>query len=66
MTRSGMARALTLLKKKKKIQGSPGEWAMPRSVEEMLNGQRQRVDVPAPAGTAYNGLPQKRLEEDFR
>ena len=64
MTRSGMARALTLLKKKKN-QGSPGEWAMPRSVEEMLDGLRQRVDVPAPAGTAHNGLPQKKTGRGF-
>ena len=66
MTRSGMARAMSAFQKTKKNQGSPGEWAMPRSVEEMLDGLRQRVDVPAPAGTAHNGLPQKKLEEDFR
>ena len=57
MTRSGMARAMSAFqKKRKKNQGSPGEWAMPRSAEEMLDGQRQRVDVPAPDATAYNGL----------
>ena len=35
------------------------------SVEKMLDGQRQRVDIPAPARIAYNGLPQKRIEEDL-
>ena len=47
------------------VHGSPGEWAMPRSVEEMLDGLRQRVDVPAPAGTAHNGLPQKKTGRGF-
>ena len=57
MTRSGMARAMSAFQQtNKKNQGSPGEWAMPRSAEEMLDGQRQRVDVPAPDATAYNGL----------
>ena len=38
---------------------------MPWSVEEMLDGQHQVVDIPARAKTAYNGLLlQKRLEED--
>ena len=31
----------------------------------MLNGQHQRVDIPAPARTAHKGLLQKRLEEDL-
>ena len=41
------------------LDGSP--W----SAEEMLRGQRQRVDVPAPAHvrTADKGLLEKSLEE---
>ena len=35
------------------------------SAEEMLDGQCQRVDVPASARTAHKGLLQKRLEEDL-
>ena len=31
-----------------------------------VDGQRQRVDVPAHARRAHSGLPQKRLEEDLR
>ena len=31
-----------------------------------VDGQRQRVDVPAYARHAHSGLPQKRLEEDLR
>ena len=33
--------------------------------EEMLDGQRQRVGIPAHATTAHNGHPLKRLEEDL-
>ena len=33
--------------------------------EEMLDGQHQRVDISAHARTPYNGLLQKRLEEDL-
>ena len=73
MARSGMSRATTasLSQKKKErkediFQGSPGEWAMPRSAEELLDRQRQRVDdVPAHALTVHHGVSQKRLEEDF-
>ena len=43
----------------------PEGWAMPWSAEEMLDGQRQRVDIPRLARTANNGLPLKRLEEDL-
>ena len=39
--------------------------AMPWSAEKMLDGQRQRVDIPVYAKPAYDGLPQKRLEEDL-
>ena len=35
-------------------------WAAPWSVEEMLDGQRQRVEIPAHARTAHQGLPQKK------
>ena len=43
-----------------------GGKATPWSVEEMLDGQRQRVDIPAHARTAHNGLrKKKRLEEDL-
>ena len=33
--------------------------------EEILEGQHQRVDIPAHAITAPNGLLQKSLEEDL-
>ena len=42
-----------------------GEWATPWWVEKMLDGQHQRVDIPAHARTANKGLLQKRPEEDF-
>ena len=45
--------------------GYLGGWATPWSAEEMLDGQHQRVDIPAYARTAHNGLLQKRLEEDL-
>ena len=47
------------------IRDSLGGWATPWSAEELLNGQHQRDDIPAHAGTAHSGLQQKRLEEDF-
>ena len=34
-------------------------WVMPWLAEEMLDGQHQRVDIPALARTAYSGLLQK-------
>ena len=40
-------------------------WATSRSTEENLDGQHQRVHIPARAGTVDNGLLQKRLEKDF-
>ena len=40
--------------------GHLGHWL----AEEMLDGQRQRVDIPAYAKTAHKGLLQKR-QEDF-
>ena len=33
--------------------------------EEMLDGQHERVDIPAHARTAHKGLLQKRLGEDL-
>ena len=34
----------------------PGSWAKPWSADEMLDGQRQRMDVLAHATTAHDGL----------
>ena len=45
--------------------GHRGEWATPWSVEEMLDGQHQRVDIPAHARTAHRDLLQKGLEGDL-
>ena len=44
-----------------------GPWrqAMPWSAEEMLDGQRQEVGIPAHARTAHSGLLQNRLEVDL-
>ena len=46
--------------------GHLGGSATPRSEEEMLDGQHQRVDIPAHARTAYKGLLQKTLWVDLR
>ena len=59
---SGMSHAMTAFPKP---SFRIGGWATPWSAEEMLDGQHQRVDVPAYARTAYKGLLQKRLEEDL-
>ena len=40
-------------------------WAAPWSAEELLDGQHQRVNIPAHVRTAYKGLLQKRLDEDL-
>ena len=45
--------------------GHLGGWAMLWSAEEMLNGQHQRMGIPAHARTAYKGFLQKRLEDDL-
>ena len=45
--------------------GHLGGWETPWSSEEMLDGQHKRVDIPAHAGNARYGLPQKRLLEDL-
>ena len=38
---------------------------MPWSAEEMLDAQRQRVNILAYARTTHDGLPQKRLKKDL-
>ena len=45
--------------------GHLGCRATPWSAEKMLDGQHQRLDIPAHARTAHNSLLQKRLEEDL-
>ena len=45
--------------------GHLGGWTTPWSAEEMLDGQHQRLDVPAHARTADKGLLKKSLEEDL-
>ena len=45
--------------------GHLGGWATPCLAEEMLDGRHQRVDIPAHARTADNGLLQTQLEEDL-
>ena len=42
--------------------GHLGGWATPWSVEETLDGQRIRMDIPAYARTAHKSLLQERLE----
>ena len=44
--------------------GHLGRWTTPWSAEEMLHGQRQRVDIPAHARSAHNGLLLKKMAED--
>ena len=56
---SGMSHATTA--SPKPSLGHLGGWA----TEEMLNGEHQRVDIPAHARTAHKDLLQKRLEEDI-
>ena len=45
--------------------GHTGGWTMLWSAEEMLDGQHQRVNIPAHARAAHKGLLQKSLEEDL-
>ena len=45
--------------------GHLGEWVTPWLAEEMVRGQRQRVDIPAHARIAHKGLLQNRLEKDL-
>ena len=45
--------------------GYLGGLVTPWLAEEMLDGQYQRVELPAHARTAHKGLLQKRLEEDL-
>ena len=44
--------------------GRLGGWVTLWSAQEMLDGQHQRVNIPANARTAHKGLLQKRLEKD--
>ena len=45
--------------------GHFGGWVTPWSAKEILDGQHQKVDIPANAKTAHKGLLQKRLEESL-
>ena len=45
--------------------GHLGGWTTLWLAEEILDGQQQRVGIPAHTGTVYRGLLQKRLEEDL-
>ena len=45
--------------------GYLGGWATLWSAEKMLDGQHQKVDIPAVARTAHNGLLQERAEGDL-
>ena len=40
--------------------GHLGGWAAAWSAKEMLDGQHQRVDIPAHARAAHNGLLEKK------
>ena len=40
--------------------GHLGGWVLLWSAEEMLDGQHQRVDIPAHARTTHSGLLQKK------
>ena len=57
----GVSRATTVCPE----PGHLGGWATPWSAEEMLDGQHQRLNIPAHARPAHKGLLQKRLEEDL-
>ena len=57
---SGMSNAMTA--SQNHPSGHLGGWATTWSVEEMLDGHHQRVDIPA---HAHMGLLRKRLEEDL-
>ena len=46
--------------------GHLGGYATPWSAEEMLDGQYQRVDIPACTRAAHKGFLQKRMEDDHR
>ena len=45
--------------------GHLGGWATPWSAEKMLDGQHQKVDIPAHTRTAHKGLLQKRPEGEL-
>ena len=61
MRGSGMSHAMTASPK----PSFRAPWRVGNAViaVEMLDEQRQRVDIPAHARTAHKGLLQKRLEE---
>ena len=50
------------------LQHFPSEnlrgWATPWSVKEMLDGQRERAEVPACARTAHDDFPQKKARKE--
>ena len=54
---SGMSHAMTA--SLKHPSGHHELWATPWSAEELLDGQHQRVDIPAHTRTAHKGLLQK-------
>ena len=60
---SGMSRATKT--PQNHPSGHIGGLVMPWWVAEMLDGERQTVDISAHARTADNSLPRKRLEEDL-
>ena len=45
--------------------GHLGGWTLLWSAQEMLDGQHQRVDIPAYAITAHKGFLRRELEEDL-
>ena len=63
---SGMSHATTASPKQTfQLLRHLGGWTTQWSLEEMLDGQHQRVDIPAHARTAHNRLLPRRLEEDL-
>ena len=48
-----------------RASGHLGGWATPWSAEEVLDGQHDRLDIPAYARAAHVGLQQESLEENL-
>ena len=46
------------------LSGHLGRWATSPSAEQMLDGQHERIGVPATAGTAHDDLPEKTLDKN--
>ena len=46
------------------MEDDDGGGGIQGTLEVMLDGKRQRVDIPTQARTAHRGLLQKRLEVD--